>query len=95
MSTVRISVTVDGQQHDSEVEPGTLLVHHLRDTLGRVGTPVGCDTSNCGACTVLLDGKSVKSCAACSPSRPTDTPSPRSRASRTASWHPVQTAFKE
>src|SRR5690242_15260696 len=58
----RISITVDGVRYDDEVEPRTLLVHHLRDRLGKVGTVVGCDTSNCGACTVLLAGESVKSC---------------------------------
>lgn len=58
-----VSITVDGVRYDDEVEPRTLLVHHLRDRLGKVGTVVGCDTSNCGACTVLMSGKSVKSCA--------------------------------
>lgn len=58
----RISVTVDGVTYDDDVEPRTLLVHHLRERLGKVGTVVGCDTSNCGACTVLLDGHGVKSC---------------------------------
>jgi carbon-monoxide dehydrogenase small subunit len=58
----RISVTVDGLVSVDDVEPRTLLVHHLRERLGNVGTVVGCDTSNCGACTVLLDGVSVKSC---------------------------------
>ncbi|MFL6129786.1 MAG: (2Fe-2S)-binding protein [Mycobacteriales bacterium] len=58
----RIEVTVDGVRYRDEVEPRLLLVHYLRDRLGKVGTPVGCDTSNCGACTVLLDGQSVKSC---------------------------------
>ena len=62
VSTVHVSVTVDGHTYESDVEPRQLLVHHLRDGLGRVGTPIGCDTSSCGACTVLLDGKSVKSC---------------------------------
>ena len=57
-----ISITVDGVRYDDDVAPRTLLVHHLRDALGKVGTVVGCDTSNCGACTVLLDGVSVKSC---------------------------------
>jgi carbon-monoxide dehydrogenase small subunit len=59
---VRVSVTVNGQPHSAEVEPRLLLVHFLRDTLGLTGTHVGCDTSNCGACTVHLDGVSVKSC---------------------------------
>ena len=59
---MRITVTVDGTEYRDDVEPRTLLVHHLRERLGKVGTVVGCDTSNCGACTVLLNGHSVKSC---------------------------------
>ena len=58
----RITVTVDGVSYTDEVEPRTLLVHYLRETVGKTGTVVGCDTSNCGACTVHLDGTSVKSC---------------------------------
>jgi len=58
----RITVTVDGVEYSDEVEPRTLLVHYLRETVGKTGTVVGCDTSNCGACTVHLDGRSVKSC---------------------------------
>ena len=58
----RIDVTVDGVRYSDDVEPRMLLVHYLRERLGKVGTPVGCDTSNCGACTVHLDGDSVKSC---------------------------------
>ena len=58
----KISLTVDGMSCTDEVEPRTLLVHYLREQLGKVGTVVGCDTSNCGACTVELDGQSVKSC---------------------------------
>ena len=57
-----VSLTVDGLTQTHDVEPRTLLVHHLRETLGKTGTVVGCDTSNCGACTVHLDGASVKSC---------------------------------
>jgi carbon-monoxide dehydrogenase small subunit len=59
----RINVTVDGVSYSDDVEPRMLLVHYLREVLGKTGTPVGCDTSNCGACTVLMDGRSVKSCA--------------------------------
>jgi carbon-monoxide dehydrogenase small subunit len=59
----RITVTVDGVSYADDVEPRLLLVHYLREVLGKTGTPVGCDTSNCGACTVLMDGRSVKSCA--------------------------------
>jgi aerobic carbon-monoxide dehydrogenase small subunit len=58
----RIDVSVDGISYVDEVEPRTLLVHYLREQLGKVGTVVGCDTSNCGSCTVSLDGHSVKSC---------------------------------
>jgi carbon-monoxide dehydrogenase small subunit len=58
----RINVTVDGVAYSDDVEPRTLLVHYLRDALGKTGTVVGCDTSNCGSCTVHLDGRSVKSC---------------------------------
>jgi len=55
-------MTVNGEQRQNDVEPRLLLVHYLRDVLGLTGTNVGCDTSSCGACTVLLDGESVKSC---------------------------------
>ena len=58
----RVSVSVNGVQYEEEVEPRLLLVHLIRDTLGLTGTHVGCDTSNCGACTVHLDGEAVKSC---------------------------------
>jgi aerobic carbon-monoxide dehydrogenase small subunit len=57
-----VSVTVNGVRYDQDVEPRLLLVHFLRDTLGLTGTHVGCDTSNCGACTVHLNGDAVKSC---------------------------------
>jgi aerobic carbon-monoxide dehydrogenase small subunit len=58
----RVGVTVNGVLHEAEVEPRQLLVYYLREQLGLTGTNVGCDTSSCGACTVLLDGESVKSC---------------------------------
>lgn len=57
-----IRLRVNGKQHESTIEPRLLLVHYLRDALGLTGTHVGCETSICGACTVLLDGKAVKSC---------------------------------
>ena len=57
-----ISVTVNGEQHEAEVEPRQLLVYFLREQLGLTGTNVGCDTSTCGSCTVLVDGRSVKAC---------------------------------
>ena len=59
---MKISVRVNGETRDHDVEPRTLLVHYLRDTVGLTGTNIGCDTSSCGACTILVDGESVKSC---------------------------------
>ena len=61
-ATVRVQVSVNGERRDAQVEARTLLVHWLRDELGLTGTHIGCDTTNCGACTVHLDGESVKSC---------------------------------
>ena len=58
----RVSVTVNGIRHEADVEPRTLLVYFLREQLGLTGTSVGCDTSSCGACTLLVDGESIKSC---------------------------------
>jgi carbon-monoxide dehydrogenase small subunit len=62
MNEIRISVSVNGKGIDAEIEPRTLLVKFLRENLGLTGTHVGCETTNCGACTVLLDGRAVKSC---------------------------------
>ena len=61
-TTLPLQITVNGERHESLVAPRTLLVHYLRDELGLTGTHVGCDTSNCGACTCLVDGESVKTC---------------------------------
>jgi len=58
----RVSVSINGKAHEDEVEPRLLLVHYLRDVVGLTGTHVGCDTSQCGACTVHVDGRAVKSC---------------------------------
>ena len=58
----KVSVTINGKQREDEVEPRLLLVHYIRDMAGLTGTHIGCDTSQCGACTVDLDGKAVKSC---------------------------------
>ena len=57
-----IRVTVNGVEHQHEVEPRLLLVHYLREVMGLTGTHIGCDTSQCGACTVIFNGRSVKSC---------------------------------
>lgn len=62
MSTLNISLTVNGQVHSHNVEPRTLLVHYLRDHCGLTGSHVGCDTTQCGCCTVHLEGRAVKSC---------------------------------
>jgi len=62
VATSTITVTVNGTPHTAQVEARLLLVHFLRETLGLTGTHIGCDTSNCGACTVLLSGEAVKSC---------------------------------
>ena len=58
----KVSVTINGKQREDEVEPRLLLVHYIRDVAGLTGTHIGCDTSQCGACTVDLEGKAVKSC---------------------------------
>jgi len=98
-----VQMTVDGEPYEGDVEPRTLLVHHLRDELGKTGTNVGCDTSNCGACTVHLDGRSVKSCtvlAVQADGATVDTieglagPADASgNGDATAGWHPLQRAF--
>jgi carbon-monoxide dehydrogenase small subunit len=59
---VKVALTVNGKRHEHEVEPRLLLVHYIRDVLQLTGTHVGCDTSQCGACTILMDGMAVKSC---------------------------------
>lgn len=92
---MHISVTVDGMAYQADVEPRTLLVHWLREGIGRVGTVVGCDTSNCGSCTVLLDGRSVKSCSVLAVQADGSTVTTIQGISDGNEWHPVQTAFKE
>ncbi|HKE50664.1 MAG TPA: (2Fe-2S)-binding protein [Actinomycetes bacterium] len=92
---VQISMTVDGVSHTDDVEPRLLLVHYLRDQLGRTGTPVGCDTSNCGTCTVLLDGSSVKSCTVFAVQADGGSVTTIQGLALDGSWHPVQKAFHE
>ncbi|CAB4860619.1 MAG: 2Fe-2S iron-sulfur cluster binding domain-containing protein [Actinobacteria bacterium] len=92
---MHISVSVDGTLYEADVEPRTLLVHWLREGIGKVGTVVGCDTSNCGACTVLLDGRSVKSCSVLAVQADGSSVTTIQGLSDGNEWHPVQTAFKE
>lgn len=91
----RITVQVDGVQYSDDVEPRTLLVHHLREALGKTGTVVGCDTSNCGACTVLLDGESVKSCSVLAVQADGHEVTTIEGIGAGGELHPVQQAFHE
>jgi carbon-monoxide dehydrogenase small subunit len=94
VSTVHVSVTVDGTTYERDVEPRRLLVHLLRDDLGRTGTPIGCDTSNCGACTVLMDGRSVKSCAVLAVQADGHQVT-TVQGLANGEWHPIQQAFHD
>ncbi len=92
----RISVTVNGVAHEADVEPRTLLVYFLREQLGLTGTNVGCDTSSCGACTVLLDGQSVKSCTVLAVQADGgEVATVEGLAEADGTWHPLQKAFHE
>ena len=91
---VQITVTIDGERRVDDVEARLLLVHYLRDRVGKVGTPVGCDTSNCGSCTVHLDGKSVKSCSVLAV-QADGSEITTIEGLANGEWHPMQTAFKE
>jgi aerobic carbon-monoxide dehydrogenase small subunit len=90
-----IGVTVDGVRYEDEVEPRTLLVHYLREQLGKTGTAAGCGTSNCGSCTVHLDGRSVKSCAVLAVQVDGATVDTIEGLATDGRLHPVQQAFYE
>jgi aerobic carbon-monoxide dehydrogenase small subunit len=91
---MQITVTVDGASYVDNVEPRMLLVHYLREVAGKTGTPIGCDTSNCGACTVLMDGASVKSCSVLAVQADgADITTIEGLAN--GEWHPLQRAFHE
>jgi aerobic carbon-monoxide dehydrogenase small subunit len=92
---VKVSITVNGLQRDDDVEPRVLLVQHLRDTVGLTGTNIGCDTSSCGACTVLLDGESVKSCTVLAVQADGSSITTIEGLSNGEELHPVQAAFRE
>jgi aerobic carbon-monoxide dehydrogenase small subunit len=90
-----LSLTVNGEQRSLEVEGRTLLVHALRDGLGLTGTHVGCDTSQCGACTVLVDGRAVKSCSMLALQAAGREVTTIEGLATDGELHPVQTAFVE
>src|SRR3954463_5987235 len=93
MTTQHVSITVNGAVHEAEVEPRLLLVHFLRDNLGLTGTHVGCDTSNCGACTVHVDGQSAKSCTVLAVQADGHEVKPIEGMADGANLHPLQQAF--
>ena len=89
----RVSITVNGTPRTHDVEPRLLLVHYLRDVLGLTGTHVGCDTSQCGACTVQLDGRAVKSCTVLAASASGSTVTTIEGLRPHGQFHPLQEAF--
>src|SRR5437762_7848981 len=91
----KVSITVNGTAHEDEVEPRLLLVQYLRDVLGLTGTNVGCDTSSCGACTVLLDGESVKSCTVLAVQADGTSVTTIEGLASGGNLHPMQEAFRE
>ena len=94
-TTVQIEMTVDGDRVSDEVEPRMLLVQYLREKLGKTGTLIGCDTSNCGACTVHLDGHSVKSCNVLAVQANGSEVTTIEGLAQNGELHPVQAAFHE
>ena len=91
----QINVTVNGRSRTDEVEPRLLLVHYLRDVCGLTGTHVGCDTSNCGACTVHLDGESVKSCTVLAVQADERSVTTIEGLANGDEFHPVQEGFRQ
>jgi len=92
---MQVKMTVNETAQDHDVEPRTLLVQYLRETCGFTGTKVGCDTSSCGACTVLVDSESVKSCTMLAAQADGVSVTTIEGLARGGEWHPVQTAFHE
>ena len=91
----KVAVTVNGERREADVQPRQLLVYFLRDQLGLTGTNVGCDTSSCGACTVLLDGESVKSCTVLAVQADGSEVTTIEGLAENGDLHPVQQAFRE
>jgi len=92
---MKVTITVNGAEHADEVEPRTLLVHYVRETLGLTGTNVGCDTSQCGACTVLMDGQAVKSCTVLAAQADGSEITTIEGLAKNGTLHPVQQGFWE
>ena len=92
---MKVSITVNGKEHHSDVEPRTLLVHYIRETLELTGTNVGCDTSSCGACTIHLNGEAVKSCTMLAVQADGDSVTTIEGLAKDGVMHPMQTAFME
>jgi len=92
---LEINVTVNGTSHSSEVDGRTLLAHYLRDALRLTGTHIGCDTSNCGSCTVIMDGKAVKSCTLLAAQADGSEITTIEGLAQNGNMHPLQEGFKE
>jgi aerobic carbon-monoxide dehydrogenase small subunit len=92
---MKIAITVNGERHEADVEPRLLLAYFLRDNLGLKGTNVGCDTSSCGSCTVLIDGESVKSCTVLAVQADGAEVTTIEGLAANGELHPVQQAFHE
>ena len=92
---MNLTLTVNGEQRTVEVEDRTLLVHLLRDSLGLTATNIGCDTTSCGACTVLLDGESVKSCTVLAASAAERSVTTLEGLADGDEWHAMQQAFRD
>jgi carbon-monoxide dehydrogenase small subunit len=92
---MKVAMTINGAERTDEVEPRLLLVQYLREVAGLTGTNIGCDTSSCGACTVLIDGESVKSCTVLAVQADGRAVTTIEGLATGGEWHPMQTAFRE
>jgi carbon-monoxide dehydrogenase small subunit len=92
---MKVTITVNGTKHESEIEPRTLLVQYVRDTLGLTGTNIGCDTSSCGACSLHVDGESAKSCTMLAAQADGCEVTTIEGLAKDGVMHPMQTAFME
>jgi carbon-monoxide dehydrogenase small subunit len=92
---MKVTITVNGTKHESEIDPRTLLVQYVRDTLGLTGTNIGCDTSSCGACSLHVDGESAKSCTILAAQADGCEVTTIEGLAKDGVMHPMQTAFME